>query len=515
MEESTQLDPLSTKPPRKESGFAGDVVKLASGTLFAQALGFVVMPILSRLYAPEAFGLVALFTSITTILVVIANLRYELSIMLPESDDESANLLALSLSFTVLTTLTTIVLIALGKNLIPTWLNEPAIGSYLWLVPVSVLFGGAFTALNYWNTRTKQFGRLSIARIIRSVGTSSAQLGAGLSGYATGGAMIGANVLGQMVSAAVLGGQIWRDDHRLFRQSISWKGMMAGLKRYRRFPLFTVWSGLLNSISWQLPVFLLSFYFSPNIVGYYALGNRVLRIPMNLLGGAIGQVFFQRASEAKNEGDLAIVVENTFARLVRLGLFPSLMLTFIGRDAFVIFFGNQWSEAGIYVQILGIWTFFWFISSPISVLFSVLERQDLGLYINILVFISRLLVLGIGGYLQNARLTIMLFGASGILVYGYLSVLLINHSGVSWKKIWQILLTNSIIFIPAGLLMLVAIAMSAPSWLMLLLAVIISGIYFLYVVKTDPQLHIIVNKVPVFNKVLQKIIGKIRYEKSN
>jgi len=33
-----------TLPPRKQSSFAGDVAKLASGTLFAQILGILVTP---------------------------------------------------------------------------------------------------------------------------------------------------------------------------------------------------------------------------------------------------------------------------------------------------------------------------------------------------------------------------------------------------------------------------------------------------------------------------------------
>jgi len=48
------------KTPRKQSSFAADVAKLASGTLFAQILGILVTPVLSRLFAPEAFGLVRL-----------------------------------------------------------------------------------------------------------------------------------------------------------------------------------------------------------------------------------------------------------------------------------------------------------------------------------------------------------------------------------------------------------------------------------------------------------------------
>ena len=63
---------------------------------------------------------------------------------------------------------------------------------------------------------------------------------------------------------------------------------------------------------------MLSAFFSPVIVGYYALGNAVVRLPMNIIGGAIAQVFYQRASEAKNKGQSAHVVENVYKRLVAI-----------------------------------------------------------------------------------------------------------------------------------------------------------------------------------------------------
>ena len=77
--------------------FASDVLKLAGGTAFAQALAILASPLITRLYGPEAFGLAALFTSIVGIVGVVACLRYELAIMLPKRDEEAANLLGLSL----------------------------------------------------------------------------------------------------------------------------------------------------------------------------------------------------------------------------------------------------------------------------------------------------------------------------------------------------------------------------------------------------------------------------------
>jgi O-antigen/teichoic acid export membrane protein len=415
-----------------ETSFAGNVSKLITGSVLAQGLGVLVAPVVARLFAPEAFGVAALFASITSTIGVVACLRYELSIMLPKSGEEAANLLGLSLFFVwVITGICTLIIFFAGE-VTADLLNSPELKKTLWLIPVSVWVSGTFLALNYWNSRTKHFGRLSIARLISSFTAQSTVLGAGYAGFVSGGALIGSRIVGQFISTLFLGGRIWRDDRRLFKTNIRWKQMTAGLHRHKKFLVYGTWSALLNTASQQMPVLLLAFYFSPKIVGFFALGKTVLSIPLSMVGGAVSQVFFQKASEAHNRiGNLPEVVEAVFKRLVSLGIFPILLLTLIGQDIFIVAFGAPWAEAGVYMQILGLWVFFQFISSPISTLFAVLEKQSYGLIFNILLFGTRAASLIVGGMTGDVRLTLLLFTSTGVACYGFLCFWLISKAGLS------------------------------------------------------------------------------------
>ncbi len=89
-------------------------------------------------------------------------------------------------------------------------------------------------------------------------------------------------------------------------------------------------------------------------MGYYALGLDVLQLPMSLIGSAISQVFFQRAAEARFNGTLSQIVEDTFLRLSLVGIFPILLLASIGRDLFTVIYSPTWAEAGTYTQILAL-----------------------------------------------------------------------------------------------------------------------------------------------------------------
>ncbi|HET60443.1 MAG TPA: lipopolysaccharide biosynthesis protein, partial [Chloroflexi bacterium] len=311
------------------------------------------------------------------------------------------------------------------------------------------------------------------------------------------------------LATVILAGQIWRDDAQLFLRSMSWEGMWNGIKRHRKFPLYDTWAALLNNISWQLPAFFLSIFFSSEIVGYYALGTRLLRVPMSLIGASIAQVFFQRASEAKSDSTLSLVTENAFRRLVMLTLFPLLLLTITGSDLFIIFLGENWAEAGVYTQILSLWMFFWFISSPFSTLFRVLERQEFSLFINIAIFVTRFIALLIGGILQDARLAIALFAVSGVLVYGYLSAKIMTEAGVPWSTIFNVIFHYVLYFAPAGLILLGLKIVNASSWITITVTAILLLVYLVYVVWNDPQLHLkITDTIAILLKRMREFARK-------
>jgi O-antigen/teichoic acid export membrane protein len=474
-------------PPASRPNFSVDVLKLVTGTTFAQILTIIASPVLTRLFSPEAFGLLAIFTSITKVLGVVACLRYEFAIMLPDDERDAVNLLGLCIAIVTGISLLALPFFIIFEPVIVSVLNAPGLTGYLWLVSPFVFVSGLFIALNYWNSRTRRYGRLSVARILSSVAITGGQLAAGAAGMATGGALIGASALGQGVGTAVLGAQILRDDRQRFANHLSFARVRAVLVRYKRFPLYDSWSALLNVSSWQLPSLLLPIFFSPTQVGYYALAFRLIVLPMDLIGSAIQQVFFQRASNAERAGNLGELTESVFTVLLRIGLFPMLTLALIGQELFTLVFGAAWSEAGVYTQLLAVWAVVWFISAPLSTIYMVQEKQAFGLQINIANFVTRFAALVTGGLLGSARLAILLFGVSGIAVYGFLCIRLLMFSGIAMRRTLRLVADALLPFLPVGAVLLVLELLGTPAIIHLALAFIANVVYYVHLLRTDPQ----------------------------
>jgi len=225
---------------------------------------------------------------------------------------------------------------------------------------------------------------------------------------------------------------------------------------------------------------------------------------MNFIGSAIAQVFYQRAAEAKQDGTLPILVKNVFKVLINIGLFPFLVLTLVGMDIFSVVFSPVWAEAGAYTQILSIWALVCFISSPLSTLYVVLEKQEFGLKYNIANFFTRLGSLVIGGVLGNPALALLLFAGSGIVVYGYLGYTMLVYSQVNLPQTGKILVTDLVMFVPAGLILGLMKIAGADSLILVITAMGLCLSYYIYIIKTDPQIKKLVMTFGPIQKIFIK-----------
>ena len=259
------------------------------------------------------------------------------------------------------------------------------------------------------------------------------RLAFGFSGHASGTTLIISNILGSLTSALALAVPILTKEWAFLRSAITWQAMVEGIKKFKKFPLYTTWTALISIFAQQITTLLLAVFFTNAVTGFYALGNRIIRLPITMVANVISQVFFQRAAQAKHEGNISSLVENTFERLIVYGLFPMLLLSIAGKDLFILILGQPWAEAGVYSQILSIWTFFVFITTPCIHLANIYDKQEVNLAVNAVLFVTRLGSLVVGGVLNDVRLTLILFSISGSLVMVWFFFWSIkNHRGAGF-----------------------------------------------------------------------------------
>ena len=131
---------------------------VASGTAGAQAIVIAFSPIITRLYGPEAFGILGTFMAIVAVITPIAALSCPIAIVLPREDSDARGIARLSAYIAVgVAALTALVLLTFGNHIV-SLLQVQEISSYIWLLPLVILFAAWLQINQQWVIRKKYFG---------------------------------------------------------------------------------------------------------------------------------------------------------------------------------------------------------------------------------------------------------------------------------------------------------------------------------------------------------------------
>jgi O-antigen/teichoic acid export membrane protein len=417
--------------PKKR--FARNVSMLIGGTVGAQAILVLFAPLLTRVYTPADFGVLAVFVSLLAFFAVIASLRYELGIPLPDDDEEAAALTVLSLAIVLAMSVCIAGPMYLYRKEISGLLNTPALAAYILLVPIGTFFAGVYNVFNSLAIRTRQFGPLARSKFSQALVTVIIQLVGSTFGPA---ALLTGQAAGHVAGGFSLGLRVMREQWAVIMQvKPAQLRQVAG--RYRRFPLFSTWSALFNSAGAQVPTILLASLFGPAVAGTYALANRLLAIPMQLLGRSIANVFFSGAAQARREGRLGALVSNVHARLVHIGMPPAVVLVIAGPEIFLHAFGAQWRQAGQFAQWLAPWLYLVLITSPLSTVFEVLEKQAAGMVFQCVLLLVRVASILFGARAGDAVTAVAFFGVASAICWMAHLAWIIHASGSDWSGTWR------------------------------------------------------------------------------
>jgi len=468
------------------SEFISNVLKLVSGSVIAQILAIILIPIITRLYTPEDYGTFSLILAITAIIAIFSSLSYQLAIMLPKEDEDAAQIVTLCFILIIFSSIITGVFFSTFASSIAGALNVPAMEQYLWCVPFLVFFTASYSVLAYWNSRRKLFGAYAVAQVTNSLTSKGVQIGMGMMSASPFNLILGI-FFGYFCAICIMLKGFSKD--LTFFKKTSFNKVKQLAIRYKKFPIYTSWSTTSNTISTQITPILLAYFYSPLIVGYYSMALMVVQMPMSFIGSATGQVFFQKASEEKNRtGSVKTIVEEVHKRLISIGIFPFFVLMIMGRDLFAFFLGSQWGSAGEYASILSPWLFLVFIASPLSTLFCVLERQNIDLSFNFLILLSRIIVLYLGGIFGSPTTALIFFSLTGVVFWGWMNFYILKISGVSISKGIEDFSTFFLISCIVAIPLIISKYLSLSISMLFIIVGIVTSVYYTVIIFRDPVL---------------------------
>lgn len=417
------------------SRFARNVAVVASGTAGAQAITMAFAPLITRIYGPEAFGLLGTFMAIVAVAIPVAALAYPIAIVLPREDRDALGLVRLSAILSFGVALLAAALLAFGGDWLTVTLGAESVAGYLFLIPVAMLFAAWMQIAQQWLIRKKQFGVVARSAVAHSLILNSAKSGIGWM-HPVGAVLIVLATLGQALHAALL----FVGARRRYQAEATADegGPKTHLKelahRHRDFPLYRAPQNFINAASQSLPVLMLAAFFGPVAAGFYTLAKMVMGMPTTLVGMAVTDVFYPRITEAAYNGEnLPRYILQATGALLAIGVVPFGLVVLFGPWLFGLVFGEDWVIAGEYARWLAFFFLFSFINKPAVAAVPVLGIQRGLLVYELFSSGTKALGLVIGfSWFDSDLWAVALFSVIGVLAYSAMMLWILSHA-MRWR----------------------------------------------------------------------------------
>lgn len=417
-----------------------NIITTISGSAGAQAINLALIPVIMRIYGPEAFGVVGTFQSLTIILIPWCALTYPMAIVLPQSERDARGLIHLSLLMAVaICGAVALLLYGWGEQASHVLGIDLLIPYLMWL-PVVMFSSAVLEITQQWLYRNQSFSLTARAATFHALIYNATRSGAGLILPTAPVLVITSSLYYVIHSTLLLVGIHLRREPSLFARGPHTpdqprKNLRQLAAQYRDFPLFRAPQVLINALSVHMPTLVLASAFGAVPAGFFALCLQVLAMPSNFIGKAVGSVYYPRITQAihAREAVTGLLLRGVMGMSLA-GLVPFAALVIAGPWMFDLAFGGQWHTAGEYARWLAISEFAGFIGGPCLVAIPALSLQKTFLVFEVVSTSLRISAVLIGAFFfKDATAVVMAFAAANVLI-NLSMIVIVMIEGRRWHR---------------------------------------------------------------------------------
>jgi O-antigen/teichoic acid export membrane protein len=327
--------------PRLRDNFT----KLLKSNLYVQLMSFASIPIISRLFEPEDFGLLAIYSAVVALLASVSTLRFDWLIPSIKSTRIAiilfcfGSIFALIFIFLVSFSLYYNVL-TLGpsslKSLQPIW----------FLIPIGLLFLSFLNLLKGWAIRTGELRVIAKINWQQTLVKISCNLFMGFSG------IFGFGLVLSLIISRAIGFLRFLSlfkEHLPLLLSTQFHWINKILSLFFKKALLSSFISFVNSLSTNIMIITLAVHYSSSELGLLAFANRIVAAPVGVASRALSQAFWSRAAELTRTSNYKLLRQEYFYITVRLVYFaiPVIISIVIVSQLTEFIFGANWKNAGI------------------------------------------------------------------------------------------------------------------------------------------------------------------------
>lgn len=361
-----------------------NTLKLSSSNAILMFLPLVVIPILSRIYTPEDYGVWGIFSSVLFIINSFIFLSYENTIVKSIDDEELPSLIVLCLIISSSILLIIISFFVLGEKIgIPFFVSFPSIQLLFLTLSLTALYNILGNIAN----RAKEYGIMSFSNVINGSTQAFGRLFLGFFPIISFGLIVG-NISGILVATLFLSFPTAKYLIKLPFQNVSIKSLKKYAKKYKKFPLFDAPARFIEFSVINIVIIILANFFGQDQIGCFSMVIQFILLPISVIGSAISKVYYREISEnQKDINSVSLITLKIIKITFILSLAPLLFLTLGGDKLLVFVLGDKWIPAGGMALIMSIFSLPLILTVPLLPAFRTLDKQEIRFKLNLISFI--------------------------------------------------------------------------------------------------------------------------------
>ena len=430
---------------RTPGSFVQNAAFMFSASVGGMAVQFLFMPLLSRIYDPEAYGLFGVFNAVLVILGTAATLGYNQAFVLPKTEQAFRGLLSITLRIGLLFSVVVTALAIVFIDALQAWAPTAPLG--LWwfgLGPLLLLFV-VDRVLMDWSIRDKAFKRQSLWSVPTMLVSKGFNVGYGWGISPTVDGHIWTTAITYVLRIGVYMRWVIPNAFKRLLTRSTRESRRQAATEYADYPRFTLWGNLLNVGSSYIPILLLPLILSDvEAVGFYTFSLLLLEVPMRLISSAITPVYINKAAEVVDQrphelGPLTFQLFRSLVWPVAIGMG---LLYALGEPIYVLAFGEPWRTAGQAAEVLSLFYFFRLVSSPLSPVINILRKEHELFRFQVGLFVLRAASL-LPGLIWEWGFLELMVSYSAVNALSYLAL---NQRifGLIGHRVWRVLLESCV-----------------------------------------------------------------------
>ncbi|AUC82950.1 oligosaccharide flippase family protein [Lacinutrix sp. Bg11-31] len=393
-----------------KSDFLKSISVLAGGTIVAQIVTFLAMLYLTKVYLPDSFGLLSLGTSLISICLPLATLRFDKAIVIAESDKEIYNLVVLSLLTNVIVS---VAILILGVFLYFFNIIDQVHYPLVFIIPFSVFLYGLINVFQMYFDKRSKFKITSRAVIIDAFSKSGMQFVL-FKTFPLLGMLIG------YVFALTIGVSYYFFNTVSFfkncKKQATKQSLILVAKKYDKFPKFYALSNILKSASHNICSFTFPVFFSLAVLGNFSIAFKIVKLPAQLISMALRRVYCPKAAKlylTDKRAMLKLYFKSTKV-LLFIAIGPFIIFELFADDLFILFFKESWWSAAVYAKVILIYVFFNIVNALAHENMIILGLQKTFLIVEIVWLVLSLILIYIASILESSFLAVLFYALVGV-----------------------------------------------------------------------------------------------------